>query len=400
MAAIGVTGVATTADELSNLEILQLDDTIYKTDRLNTPFSSYLLNNRMGNKTTQGWVYHTFDIEHAPFAFTVGADKTSSDTTVDITDAATFLTQGDMFLHCVQGSLERVVIKATPAADNSVSVERGVGGSTPNAWTTGDKLLYLGNALEEDQSGSPDPRELKPVESLWALQNMRMSVAVSKPQENTAHRYGSYRKLQQQMRMDRFKQGMELSGIFGAVNTDGDMYTPTGGNASRVYGAKGLDQFITRNRKYMREWTFAEFEDALERPFQFHKGEWAYLCSPLIFKKINRIARQYMQVNDKDERFGKRTYSLVTCWGDVELIVEPLLTFGAARGYGIVVPKPIEKFARILTWDSDGLGSAIHWQLDVLKDNAPTRIKDVLSATFGYAFRQQDAFAVTHGVER
>lgn len=398
MAATGVTGVATTSDELANLEILQLDDEIYKTDRLNTPFASYLLNNKMSKHTTQGWVYHTFDMEHAPFAFKVGAAAASGDGTVNITDAATFLTLGDMLLHCVEGSMERCVVTATPSADASVSVERGVGGSTANAWTQGDMLVYLGNALEEDQSGSPDPRELKPVESTWGLQNMRMSCAVSKPQENTAHRYGSYRKLQQQYRMDRFKQGMELAGIFGAVNTSGNLYTGT--NSSPVYSCKGLDQFITDNRKYMPEWTFAEFEDALERPFQFHKGEWAYLCSPLVFKKINRIARQYMQVNDKDERFGKRTYTLVTCWGDVELIVEPLMTFGACRGYGIVVPKPIEKFCRILLWDSDGLGSALHWQLDVLKDNAPTRTKDVLSGTFGYAFRQQGAFAVTHGTER
>lgn len=399
MAATAVKGIFETGDELANLEILQLDDDIHKIDRENTPFSSYLLNDKMGRKDTKAWTYLTYDIEHPPHVYKMGATEAAGDTTINIVGAANFLLAGDQLLHSVKGSMELFVVAATPSADGSVSVIRGRGGTTAQALTLGDTLVFVGGALEESQNAAPPGRQVKAVETKWALQNFRKSIQTSKPQENTAHRYGSLRKMNMKITEDWYKQGVEMAGLFGPVNTAGDQYTGPD-NASPVYSSRGMYSFVTRNRRHIPEWTLAAFENALERAYQFHKAGWVYLCSPLIYRKINSIARTYMHTNEKSDRFGKVTKYLDTTWGPVEIVVEPLFVYGALKGIGFCVPAPMESWAKILQWDSDKKGSAVHWELDNTKDGAPTIYKDTLTSTFGYAFREQDRYVVTFGTER
>lgn len=175
---------------------------------------------------------------------TLGADATAGATTLTLTGGAYGLVKGDLLMRETDDGLgELIELTATPSSDTSISVARGVAGSTAAAYTAADGVVFtkIGNVHPEG-GVTPDSTTRNPVKLRNYCQIFKTSYEITKTALKTRARTGDVQKNDKKRKMFDHSRDLEMAFMFGRA------YEAVGDNGKPKRYTGGLNSFIQTNR--------------------------------------------------------------------------------------------------------------------------------------------------------
>jgi hypothetical protein len=152
------------------------------------------------------------------------------------------LVAGDLLLvDSTSGQGEIVEVTANPTTDTSLTIARGVAGSTAAAIADNAQITKIGNAFEE---GSPAPKATNknPTKVKNYCQIFKTTYDITETAVRTTVRTGDPLKNDKKRKMFAHARDMEMAFLFGRA------FETTGTNGKPKRYTAGLNSFITTNR--------------------------------------------------------------------------------------------------------------------------------------------------------
>lgn len=215
---------------------------------------------------------------------------------------------------------------------NTLTVDRGVGGSTAAALVDDDPLLIVGVAGEEGDD-SEEPRSENPTKVDNYTQIFKTSVQssgtlLSSANESNPHDW----RHQQKKKMIEHKKDIEYAGIVGKPGTqtgpDGLPQRSTGGilhyaNVNRTDAGGALSE--------------VEVETWLRSIFRYGSSNKTVFVSPLVLSVLNAFASSKLQTAVGANTYGVKVMNWVSGHGEIKLVKHNLLEGTILGGYAIAV---------------------------------------------------------------
>ena len=277
----------------------------------------------------------TDDPEFAWFEETLGhvriqatAAALATDTTLSVTGALN-LVKGDILLYETDdGQSELMEVTADPTSDTSVTVARGVAGSTAVAISANDYLTKIGNAHEEG-ARAPKATTRNPTKLVNYCQIFRTVYNLTNTATKTRLRTGDPVKNDKKRKMFDHARDMELSFLFGRPYED-----LSGSQPKRYTG--GLNNFISSNRRLFTSadtMTEDKLIDAIAPVFDYDGAgagdERLAFCGNGALTALNKVVRNSASTRinfDQEIRvYGMRLQRLILPQGVIYFRTHPLM---------------------------------------------------------------------------
>lgn len=322
------TGQRTTGNVLSSQRTIDISDDVFLLEADVTPL---LVISRMATKakTSDPLFSWLNDAGETRFdAVNNGAGYADNATSV-VVDTGTLFAADDVVFVPRTGEL----ISVTSISTNTLTVVRGVAGSTAAALVDNDPLLIIGTAAEEG-SRSPEPRSDNPTKVDNYTQIFKTTVEASGTWGSSANVTSEHDwNLQRRKQANEHKKDIEYAFLFGKPAT------ATGANGKPRRFTGGIKHYLDQNTQDAGgTLTEAEWETWMRSGFRYGTGTKTVIASPLVISVLNAYALgKYQVVNDKATTYGVNVMNLVSAHGSVNLVEHKLLEGAVYGGYAFML---------------------------------------------------------------
>lgn len=281
---------------------------------------------RPAGDTTFKW--HNSELETRWDAVNNGAGYASNATSVVVDTGGVF---AEGFLIKVPRTAELILVDSV--STNTLTVTRGVGGTTAAALVDNDPLYVVGFAAEEGDT-SPSARGINPVAVSNYTQIFRNTVeasgtALSIENESSPHDWAFQRKT---AGVEHLKS-IELGLLFGAPSNDAG--ASAAGNR-RTTG--GVLNYATQNGKDAGgTLTEAEVEEWLRSLFRYGSQKRTVFASALVLSVLSQFAQGKLQTVVGADTYGVKVMNWISPHGEVTLVKHNLLEGTVYSGYAVGV---------------------------------------------------------------
>jgi len=264
---------------------------------------------RARKRPTQTAEFMWWDSEPGGWWTQVNGAHDESATTITVDDATLFRARD---IIKVPRTGEVMFVTAHDEVNNTVTVIRGYGGTTPVALNDNDWLLRLGNAMEEF-SRAPEPKIAQPVKNFNYTQIFRRPF----DQSMTSSREALKTSEDERTRLRR-DQALEHRLDIERALLFGERYEDPA-NKRRTTG--GLLSFI-KTKHYDAGGSLNEdkFEEFCEMLFQHGSNRKLLVCSYRVGSIINKFARDRIDTRSGEETYGIRLKQYRSFHGDLYIV--------------------------------------------------------------------------------
>lgn len=195
-------------------------------------------------------------------------------------------------------------------------------------------VLKMGNAMEENSS-APAAKTTQEVACYNYTQIFRTPVSFSNTELATELYGGKDRAYQRRKKALEHKRDIARAMYFGVRKED-----TTGATPRRTMG--GLLSFMTESTAFdssTQPLTYANFNKFVAQPvFSHGSKDKLLIAGPNLMNAINTWAEAKLVTEvDPAATYGIRVKNLITGYGDLKVIYDPLLADGYHTGYGMVL---------------------------------------------------------------
>ncbi len=224
----------------------------------------------------------------------------------------------------------------TAVASNSLTVTRGYGSTSADAIADDAVVLNLGPAMPENSSlrASISTQESHKYNY---TQIFRTPISLSATEAASSLHGGKDRAYQRRKASLEHKRDIARAMYFGQRKEDLSGTTPR-----RVMG--GLLEFMADSDtcafdSSTKPLTYRNFDNYVAQPAFAHGGrEKLLIAGPYLASAINNWAENRLVTNvDSETTYGIRVKDLITTYGELKVIYDPLLAAGGYNGYGMII---------------------------------------------------------------
>ena len=258
-----------------------------------------------------------------------GISITTSSTSIAVDDGSIF-SAGDL----ISIPAKSLVYRVTEVNTNTLTAIQF--GTSVASGTIADNsvVLKLGNAMEENSS-APAARTTQEVACYNYTQIFRTPVSFSGTELATELYGGKDRAYQRRKKALEHKRDIARAMYFGVRKED-----TTGSTPRRTMG--GLLSFLTESTAFdssTQPLTYANFNKYVAQPvFSHGSKDKLLIAGPNLMNAINVWSEAKLVTEvDPAATYGIRVKNLITGYGDLKVIYDPLLADGYHAGYGMVI---------------------------------------------------------------
>lgn len=324
-----ITGVRTTNNILQNRRVVDMAKQIALLDPNEGPLLSFLKLAKNNSRCVYNPKFEWLEDDLMETWSSVTEAHTNAATTIKTADGSIFRV-GDIVK--VPATGECMLVGAVDA--NNLTVTRGYGSTTAAAINDDAELLIIGSAMAENSNG----REIKStVESNGYnyTQIFRTPIALSGTEAASKLHGGRDRAYQRRKASLEHKRDIARALYFGERKEDVSGATPR-----RTMG--GLIEFLAGASiafdSSSRPLTYRNFDSQVAaEAFRYGSKEKLLIAGPNLASAINSWSESRLVSDiDEDATYGIRVKNLITTYGDLKVIYDPLLE-GSYKGYGFVL---------------------------------------------------------------
>ena len=258
-----------------------------------------------------------------------GVSVTTSSTSIPVDDGSIF-SVGDL----ISIPANSVVYRITAISTNTLTAIQF--GTAVASGTIADDavVLKMGNAMEENSS-APAAKTTQEVACYNYTQIFRTPVSFSGTELATELYGGKDRAYQRRKKALEHKRDIARAMYFGVRKED-----TTGTTPRRTMG--GLLSFLTQSTAFdssTQPLTYANFNKYVAQPvFSHGSKDKLLIAGPNLMNAINAWSEAKLVTEvDPAATYGIRVKNLITGYGDLKVIYDPLLADGYHAGYGMVI---------------------------------------------------------------
>ena len=258
-----------------------------------------------------------------------GISITTSSTSIAVDDGSIF-SVGDL----ISIPAYSVVYQITAISTNTLTAIQF--GTTRASGTIADNsvVLKMGNAMEENSS-APAAKTTQEVACYNYTQIFRTPVSFSGTELATELYGGKDRAYQRRKKALEHKRDIARAMYFGVRKED-----TTGSTPRRTMG--GLLSFLTQSTAFdssTQPLTYANFNKYVAQPvFSHGSKDKLLIAGPNLMNAINAWSEAKLVTEvDPAATYGIKVKNLITGYGDLKVIYDPLLADGYHAGYGMVI---------------------------------------------------------------
>ena len=258
-----------------------------------------------------------------------GISITTSSTSIAVDDGSIF-SVGDL----ISIPAKSLVYRITAISTNTLTAIQ-FGTSVASGTIADDSVvLKLGNAMEENSS-APAAKTTQEVACYNYTQIFRTPVSFSGTELATELYGGKDRAYQRRKKALEHKRDIARAMYFGVSKED-----TTGTTPRRTMG--GLLSFLTESTAFdssTQPLTYANFNKYVAQPvFSHGSKDKLLIAGPNLMNAINAWSEAKLVTEvDPAATYGIRVKNLITGYGDLKVIYDPLLADGYHAGYGMVI---------------------------------------------------------------
>lgn len=300
----------------------------------------------MKDRTTDDPEFNWWEKAMQTRRLALGANMTLAGTTLTVTSGALGLKEGDILR--VEQTDELMRVSADPSSDTSISVVRGVSGSTAatvtyNGSGINPNLVVIGSAYEEGSS-APTGVQFDPTKKYNYTQIFRNTLEFTRTAAKTRLRTGDQVKEAKRECLEIHSVDMERAFIFGKRHEgtlNGKPWRTTGGIISFI--DSGNIKTVTSD--YGSGLTLAGLETYMYNIFKFGSSEKMCFLGNRAMLTIQQVIRlstgASWNMTPGIKEYGMNVSRLTSPFGDLVLKTHPLFnqmeggTTGTAAYYGM-----------------------------------------------------------------
>lgn len=339
-----VSGVRTTGNIQQARRVIDMAKDIALLDPNIAPFITILKRTKSsgGSRVVYSPKFEWLEDDYVATATTASAAATSSATSVSATDGSIFR-PNDIVL--VPATGETMLV--TAVSSNTLTVVRSWGTTAGAAISQNDELLNIGSAMSEN-SLARDRISTQEVPKYNYTQIFRTPLELSATEDKSKLYGGKDRGYQRRKILAEHKLDIARAMYFGEMAQGTDAVT---GAPKRTMG--GLIEFIKGGGNVQAfsaggtQLTWANFNTYVAQPVFAHGSEEKLLiCGPKLAAAIDtwdlNAARSKM---GEDKTFGVHVTRLITSYGVMQVVYDPLLKGSVYGGYGLVLDMKNVRYA-------------------------------------------------------
>ena len=328
-----ISGVRTTTNINQNRRVIDMAQDIALMDPNESPFVTFL---KLAKKDTRVVYNPKFewledDLLEGATAVNYASGYASSATSI-VVDDGSIIRAGDV-LH-LPATGENLLV--TAVSTNTLTVVRGYGSTAAAAITDDDPVVNLGPAMAEN-SGLRGVVSTTAANKYNYTQIFRTPFSLSGTEAASALYGGKDRSYQRRKSSLEHKRDIARAMYFGQRKEDTSGSTPrrTMGGVLEFLAGSDSCAFNSSTRPI----TYRNFDNYVAKPaFAHGSGEKLLIAGPYLASAINCWAEnKLVSAVDMDTTYGIRVKDLITTYGDLKVIYDPLLDVGAYAGYGFIL---------------------------------------------------------------
>lgn len=310
-----ITGMRTTVNINQDRRVVDMAKEIALLQPTKSPL--VVLTKRLGTQTTTNPIFHWLEDD-----LVARWDAINNPTGYTDTDTSIIVDNGDLFN---VGDIVKVprtgeVMRVVNVSENTLTVVRGYGTTSPSGLNDDEQLVIIGNAFKEGGlSAQPKTGLTKTVYNYTQI--FKTSVQVSKTQEASNLYGGSDRAYQRKKKGIEHAVDIERAAWFGErsehINGE-EVIRTTGGilgfisDSCPTYDANGS----------LTEEAFEK--EFLEDLFRYGSDKKTMFCSSRVISVINSWGREKLQTVTGAETYGLAIMRYVSAHGELLLVKHPL----------------------------------------------------------------------------
>ena len=328
-----ISGVRTTNNILSNRRVIDMSRQIALLDPNDSPFVSFLKLAKKDSRVVYNPKFEWLEDDLIAGQSQLAAAISSASTTSLSVDDGSIFRAGDV-IH-IPSVGENMLV--SEVSSNTLTVVRGYGSTAAQASIDDDAtVLNLGPAMSENSSlrGVVSTQE----SSVYNYtQIFRTPISLSGTEAASKLHGGKDRGYQRRKASLEHKRDIARAMYFGQRKEDTSAATPR-----RTMGGLleflGTSDTVTFNSSTLPI-TYRNFDANVAKQAFAHGGqEKLLIAGPNLASAINCWAENKLVSDvDSEATYGMRVKNLVTTYGDLKVIYDPLLDAGGYSGYGFVI---------------------------------------------------------------
>ena len=337
-----LTGVRTTENILSARKVVDMAEKIALLDPNEAPFITVLKKAKQDTRKVYNPKFEWLEDDLMAIRTLVnGAHADTGATTIAVDDGSLFRA-GDILK--IPSTGEAMLV--TAISTNNLTVVRAYGSTAAAAIADDAEALIIGNAQVEN-STARTVKSTQEVNCYNYTQIFRTPISISGT-ENASKLYGGKdRAYQRRKAAIEHKRDIANALLFGQRKQDTSGSTPR-----RTMG--GILEFLTtasRTQAFASggtTLTYANFDSLVAQPVFAHGStEKLLIAGPKLAAMINSWASAKVLTDiSPDKTFGMRVKKLITSYGDLNVIYDPLLAESTVyAGYGFVLDMENVRYA-------------------------------------------------------
>lgn len=391
-----IIGVRDTRQSITNENVLvrQVNEDIVLLEPNETPLVTFTikLKKRKDVKTPRyEWLEDDYVARWAQNG-TDTVNANSGSVTLTVTDGTLFVA-GDLILIPVANtsSNDPEIVRVTAVATNTLTIVRGVGGSTIRSIDANAALRLLGSASEEG-AAPPSAKTTTKATKITYTEIFRTAVNISKTQA-ASQLYGSpngERKSEHKKKLVEHKQKLNAQALFGVASE-----SLTGGpSGAPIRTTMGLNSVITSNKTDANaSLTRKTFETFSRSVFRYGSSQKLLLAAPVIISAIHDWGNSFLMVKPTEKVFGVDINRVQTGHGDFLLARDWMLEDGVAgkNGFsGTAFAIDVDSLGYVYL-NNNGENRDTRILMDVIKDGRDAYVDEILTEG-GFWFRHEKKF--------
>lgn len=227
----------------------------------------------------------------------------------------------------------------TAVNSNELTVVRGYGSTAAAAIADDAEVLVVGNAQAEN-AGARDVRSTTESNNYNYTQIFRTPIALSGTEQATKLYGGKDRAYQRAKAAKEHKRDIALSMYFGERKQD-----TSGGTPRRTMG--GLVEFLKTGSSSFAfassggtTLTWDNFNtNVAKKAFEYGSDTKLMVCGPNMIAAIDKWAmdKNSIRQHDAEHKFGLSIDTLITSFGELKVLYDPLLSGATYGGYALIL---------------------------------------------------------------
>ena len=327
-----ITGVRNTENITQARRVVDMAKDIALLDPNEAPFITFLKLSKKSSRSCYNPKFEWLEDELLSKWDTVNGEVTNAATSV-IVDDGTGIRVGDVLK--VPSTSENLLV--TAISGKTLTVVRGYGSTAAAAIEDEAEILNLGPAMEENAKC----REIKTTAEVAAYnytQIFRTPVALSATEAASKLYGGKDRAYQRKKALIEHKRDIENAFYYGERKLD-----TSSGNPRRTTG--GVISFLTTAGQTVafdsssNTLTYANFDKYVAQPaFRHGSKEKLLIAGPKLASAINSWAIGDLRSKaDAKATYGINVTNLITSYGMLRILYDPMLEGSVYSGYGLVL---------------------------------------------------------------